>query len=230
MERGASLRQTASECGIHLTTAFRWRHRFLAWRRDIPLPALDRSIALGSVRVQMTPTGVVSGAHPQLGEPSLLNLHAYGCVGRDRGERFPVLRFTAGFGSVRWMRGSEVDALIGPWIAPGCTLLALGRLDPLARYAHSRGYRWRRDRGRRDPKQALGRRVPDRRLAQAAAGRFRVWIRRFRGIGVTYLENYLEWFRVVTSRAEHEPNPEALRFGPPTVASGVRGLAVGVAR
>ncbi len=186
------------------------------------MPALDRSIALASIRLRMTSTGVVSGAPPSLVDHPLLSLHVHGCVGRRWLHRHPVLRFSAGFSSVRRISRRHLDAILAPWIAPRCTILALGGLEPLARYAHEKGYACRSDTGRRDPRKPFGRRPPDRRLAHAAVGRFRVWIRRFRGIGAIYLENYLEWFRVVTSRDDLEPNPEALRLGPPPVAAGVR--------
>jgi transposase-like protein len=206
---GMSLAKAAAHCGVHLTTSFRWRHRFLR------APAATREALGGVVEADETffrrsPKGsrrwrrgdAPPGRRPRRrGEPAskrgLSGEQVPALVARDRAGH------TAD--AVLPDLGAEaIAAALGPVVARDAVLCSDGA-KAYAAFAAGHGLH-------HEPiNVAAGIRVRDGAFhvqnVNAYHGRLKGWMRRFNGVATRYLPNYLGWRRTL----ERAPDPSASR-------------------
>jgi transposase-like protein len=201
---GMTLAKAAAHCGVHLTTSFRWRHRFLC------APAAAREALGGVVEADET---FFRRSHKgsrrwRRGDPPP------GRGPRRRGERasqpglsaeqVPALiaRDRAGHtaDAVLPDLGAEaIAAALGPVVAGDAVLCSDGA-KAYAAFAAERGIR-------HEPiNVAAGVRVRDGAFhaqnVNAYHGRLKGWMGRFNGVATRYLPNYLGWRRTLERAAE----------------------------
>jgi transposase-like protein len=193
--RGETVRASARQCGIHRTTAFRWRHLLLDHLRlgaATPLQGVAEIIELRFLHSE-------KGAR-KLDRPPY-----------RRGERgFAVNRPRYWALLVRDRRGMTMSMAIGsrpPTIAQLGSLLSspphfvteliapAGTFSPYANICTQQGWAFRQAihatrRGAVTP-------LAHTRNAVATAARLRRWMLRFRGVASRYLDNYLRWHDLV---------------------------------
>jgi transposase-like protein len=198
---GQTIRAAAATCGIHSTTAFRWRHRLIGRLREDAPP---------------TPTGVLEATeirflHSMKGSRSLDRpAHVRGARGfaADRPRNWVLLvRDRCGVTTAQATGGrpplvSQLAQLLAP-PASGITELvaAAGPASPYAVFCRRHAIvfhtaqQWRS--GGSEFKIAN---------AMASARRLLGWMKRFRGVASRYLDNYLRWHTLVdeTNRNELE--------------------------
>lgn len=204
---GMSLAKAAAHCGVHLTTSFRWRHRFLR------APAATREALGGVVEADETffrrshkgsrrwrhgdaPPG--PGPHrrgERASKRGLSALQVPALIARDRAGH------TAD--AVLPDLGAEaIGAVLGPVVAPDAVLCSDGA-KAYAAFAALHGIR-------HEPiNVAAGVRVRDGAFhiqnVNAYHGRLKGWMGRFNGVATRYLPNYLGWRRTL----ERVPEPSA---------------------
>ncbi|WP_147654212.1 IS1595 family transposase [Vulcaniibacterium gelatinicum] len=203
MEAGLSIRKTAARMGVHRTTAFRWRHRFLAVARE----TRDRQLG-----------GVVEADEAYFlrsfkGQRRQLTLHGGGRRARRRGgqgakrglsaEQVPV--FVA-----RNRHGQMTDyvlpagnkrgilAVLPMAVAPDAVLCTDGSAM-LASAARDLGIEHHALNTLRGERQRGAWHVQN---VNAHHSRLKGWIARFRGVATSYLPNYLGWFRALERNAQ----------------------------
>jgi ISXO2-like transposase domain len=206
---GMSLAKAAAHCGVHLTTSFRWRHRFLR------APAATREALGGVVEADETffrrshkgsrrwrhgdaPPG--PGPHrrgERASKRGLSALQVPALIARDRAGH------TAD--AVLPDLGAEaIGAALGPVVAGDAVLCSDGA-KAYAAFAAKHGIR-------HEPiNVAAGVRVRDGAFhiqnVNAYHGRLKGWMGRFNGVATRYLPNYLGWRRTL----ERTPDPSASR-------------------
>jgi transposase-like protein len=204
---GMSLTEAAAHCGVHLTTSFRWRHRFLR------APATTREALGGVVEADETffrhshkgsrrwrRGGAPPGRRPRRrGEPASKRGLS--------GEQVPALiaRDRAGHtvDAVLPDLGAEaIEAVLGPVVAGDAVLCSDGA-KAYAAFAAGHGVR-------HEPVNlAAGIRVRDGAFhiqnVNAYHRRLKGWMGRFNGVATRYLPNYLGWRRTL----ERAPEPSA---------------------
>ena len=192
MIEGVSLAKAAERCGVHASTAFRWRHRLLA------APALDKPRRLNGI-VEADETFILEsfkGRRAELPRPA----RKRGGKARRPGsffENIPIL-------VARDRDGATIDAVL-PEDTAACVAAALrGAVTPANRLVCDggkaiRAFARRRQipvhvvdaPGKPDPA------APDIHLNNVNAyhGRLKEWLRRFHGVATKNLPNYLGWRR-----------------------------------
>ncbi|MEX1184320.1 MAG: hypothetical protein WEF86_13895 [Gemmatimonadota bacterium] len=192
--QSATLRGSAAETRLHLSTAFRWRHALLG------AMGVREHISLAGT-IEYTQMGF---SYSEKGARDVDNPRRRGMRGRGwewyQTERADAAllygRAGTAFGCTllpSWR--ASIDTLVLPKLAERCTIMSsdlpLGRMSMAARRG---GHQHVTVSGR-------GRYAPDgvRHLenVSAYAGRLRQWIMRFRGVATRYLDNYLLWHRAV---------------------------------
>ncbi len=204
---GMSLTKAAAHCGVHLTTSFRWRHRFLR------APTATREALGGVVEADET---FFRRSH----KGSRRWRRAAGSLERRprrRGERAGKRGLSAEQVPALIARdraGHTVDAVlpdlgaeaIGAALAPvvaGDAVLCADGAKAYAAFAAEHGLR-------HEPINiAAGVRVRDGAFhiqnVNAYHGRLKGWMGRFNGVATRYLPNYLGWRRTL----ERVPEPSA---------------------
>lgn len=191
---GVSLAKAAERCGVHPTTAFRWRHRFLA------APALDKPMKLNGI-VEADETFILEsfkGRRSDLPRPA----RRRGGAAKHPGQSFesiPVL-------VARDRQGATLDAVLTEVTA---VCVAAGLRDAvtpdnqlvcdggMAIRAFARRHRIPVHvvpaPGKPDPAN------PDMHINNVNAyhGRLKEWLRRFHGVATKNLPNYLGWRRTI---------------------------------
>ena len=194
---GMSLTKAAAHCGVHLTTGFRWRHRFLR------APAAARE-ALG---------GVVEAAHKgscrwRRGDaPPGRGPHRRGERASKRGlsaEQVPALiaRDRAGHTAdavLPDLGAAAIRTALAPVVADDAVLCSDGAKS-YAAFAAERGLH-------HEPVNlAAGIRVRDGAFhvqnVNPYHGRLKGWMGRFNGVATRYLPSYLGWRRALERSAE----------------------------
>jgi transposase-like protein len=201
---GMSLTEAAAHCGVHLTTSFRWRHRFPR------APAATRE-ALGGVaeadETSFRRSHKGSRRWRRAGEPLERRPRRRGERASKRGlsaEQVPALiaRDRAGrtVDAVLPDLGAEaIEAVLAPLVAGDAVLCSGGAKA----YAAGHGLH-------HEPVDlAAGIRVRDGAFhiqnVNAYHGRPKGWMGRFNGVATRYLSNYLGWRRTL----ERAPEPSA---------------------
>lgn len=189
MRRCRKLRQAAADVGIHLSTAFRWRHAVL--RR---LPRANSETLAGWTEITQ-----ISAAYSDKG------MRMRG-AGRTRG---------SGKYGAEWQRAAHVQVLVAharigtravailSYDGLTCAqIIAALELHPAAQWLVRTTYSppWRQAL-RTVPHITADHRTTEHahhlRNAVALRNRLVVWLEQFRGVATRYLNNYLSWFRLV---------------------------------
>jgi transposase-like protein len=206
LREGLSLNQVAERLNIAQSTAFRWRHRFLAVPKTVQAPALagiaeaDETYFLRSRK----------GARKALGRPPRKRGGKAGKRGTSK-ELIPVLiaRDRAGATAnfiLESTSANDIGAALKP-ILPADTILCSDGSSALAAAARHLGVE------HHALNVAAGVRVDGAWHVQnvnAFGSRLREWLRRFKGVSTRYLENYLGWFRALDRSPGSAPQPASL--------------------
>ena len=199
------VRAAAAKIGVHRTTSFRWRHRF------IPAAAQNRPTVLGDIveadetyllesqkgsRQMTRPARRRGGVAHQRGING-----AYDCllVARDRGGR--TLAFHTGRGPVT---AAQLGACLGPVLLPGEVLYSDGAAA-YQRFASLHGVKhaWVNARAGEHARGNIH--IQN---VNAWHARLKGWLVHFRGVASHYLAHYANWYRVLDER--HLGTPTAL--------------------
>src|SRR3954464_3828009 len=204
---GRTVAKAAPHCGVHLTTSFRWRHRFLR------APAAAREALGGVVEADETffrRSHQGSRRWRRGDAPPGRRPHRRGERAGKRGlsaEQVPALIPRDGAGhtadAVLPDLGAEaIKAALAPVVAEDAVLCSDGA-KAYATFAAERGIR-------HEPiNVAAGVRVRDGAFhiqnVNAYHGRLKGWMGRFNGVATRHLPNYLGWRRTL----ERAPEPSA---------------------
>jgi transposase-like protein len=194
MIEGKSLAKTARLCGVHPTTAFRWRHRFLR------TPASDKPRMLRGI-VEADETFVLESFK---GRRSDLPRKARkrGGMARHAGlyqDNIPVLvardRKGATFDAILpQVDSASVEAALAGVVTPGNHLIGDGG-KAIAAFARKAGIPFHavRSPGKPTPE------APHLHINNVNAyhGRLKQWLSRFNGVATKNLPNYLGWRRAL---------------------------------
>jgi len=213
LNEGVSVRKAAARLGVHRTTAFRWRHRFLAVPREIKAQRLegvaeaDETYLLRSYKGQRRRLAELPTA--QARQSRRRGGHA-----RKRGlsaEHVPilVLRNRTGQTSDFVLEAANIQCVrpvLQTVLAEDAVLCTDGS-NMLASVARELGiehhavniFRGERTRGAWHIQNV-----------NAYHGRFKEWLRRFKGIATSYLTHYLGWFRALDRNAQTGAQPAQL--------------------
>jgi hypothetical protein len=209
LDQGLSVCKAAARMGVHRTTSFRWRHRFLTFPRDVKERALsgmaeaDETYVLRSFKGQRKEV-MSAGRAPR----------RCGGKARQRGlslEQVPILvvRNRAGQttnGVLELVDKASVSQVLRIALAPDAELCTDGS-NFLAAVAKAL-------RLEHQPVDVQsGQRVRGAWHIQnvnAYHGRFKEWMRRFKGVATSYLPNYLGWFRALDQNAQSGAKPASL--------------------
>jgi transposase-like protein len=189
-----SVRKGAERVGVHRNTAFRWRHRFLAWVK------LDRPASLNGI-VEADETFLLES---QKGSRNL------GRPPRRRGGRATKPGISRQFDCIlvaRDRNGGTIDAVTGRGALTAAQLERdlLPRLDPQAllvsdSHAAYRAFARKHKIAHEMVNLRAGVRVRHAgsraihvQSVNAYHGRFKAWLLGFRGVASRYLRNYLGW-------------------------------------
>ena len=199
---GLSLNQVAQRLGVAQSTAFRWRHRFLACPKSVQARQLvgiaeaDESYFLASCK----------GHRGLLRRPRRRGGKALaGCKGS---EYTPVLmaRDRAGATAnliLQTNMAVSVQAALKPLLAPDTILCTDGSIT-LASAARALGVQ------HQAVNVSRGNRVRGPWHVQnvnAYVSRLRGWMQRFKGVATKYLDSYLGWFRMLDRSGPMGPQP-----------------------
>lgn len=206
MAAGLSLRATAARLGIHLSTAFRWRHRLLQALDNQSQTHLRGNVAAGLAYVPYSEKGSGSAWDPW--PPT--------CV---------LLLCDEGQGSAATIIGAGLRSRPCPGDAAAFPLDRVATDAVLCTAAASRYFRQLcRDTG-------VGYRGAVAPRLVASIGAFRAglsrWLRAFRGVATRYLQNYLHWFRVTMLPEPHRQRPAAAQLLAVAVGCGDRSGGAG---
>lgn len=202
---GLSLNRTANHLGIAQSTAFRWRHRFLATPKTLQAQALvgiaeaDEAYFLKSAKGQR---GLLREPRKRGGKASTRgtskDFHPV-LFARDRAGN------TANF-VLNATTAEEIGGVLKP-ILPIDTVLCTDGSSALARVARDLGVE------HHPINVCSGIRVVGAWHVQnvnAFGSRLRQWMVRFKGVSSQYLENYLGWFRALDRSPGFSPEPASL--------------------
>lgn len=206
---GVSVAKAASRCGVHYTTAFRWRHRFLAALSGDKPKTLSGIVESDETFVLESHKGKRSGmprkARKRGGSAAKRGLSA---------EQIPVIITRDRQGATtdavlpRLNRASiaaVLDGVVTPANAFCCdgggAIVAFARRAGIAAHVLPRP-------GKPDPN------APDFHLNNVNAyhGRLKEWLRRFHGVATKNLPNYLGWRRTLEALG-HTASPAAFILG-----------------
>lgn len=202
MDEGMSVRKAAARMGVHRTTAFRWRHRFLALPREVKAVKLagvaeaDETYVLRSYKGQR---------HKLLTEQTRKSRHRGGKAAK-RGlstEQVPilVLRNRAGQTTDHVLEAANkrcVTAVLQPALAEDAVLCTDGS-GMLAKVAIELGIEHHAVNTLRGEHTRGAWHIQN---VNAYHSRFKQWMRRFNGVATSYLPNYLGWFRALDRNAQ----------------------------
>ena len=196
MAQGLSLRKTAEQLQIHVSTAFFWRHKILLALMREPMDGLtgivesDELYILESLKGknQVKKLGT-RPARKREGKSTLRGIsHEQVCILFAMDRKSNAIAQVAGYGRIS---STEIDAVIGDYIK-GASCLCTDAATNFAAYARTKSlehYVLNASRGERV------RGIYHIQHANAYHSRFRRWIGRFQGVATKYLNHYLEWFR-----------------------------------
>jgi len=208
---GLSLNQVARRLGVAQTTAFRWRHRFLACPKRVQARQLcgiaeaDESYFRISCKGQR---GLLRKARQRGGKA---------LAGAKGWEYTPVLMARDRAGATANVildsnKAASVQVALAP-LLPSDTVLCTDGSVTLASAAHALGVEHQAINVSRGIRVRGPWHVQN---VNAFVSRLRGWMRRFKGVATKYLDSYLGWFRMLDRFAPTGPQPAA-----------VLGLAIG---
>jgi len=197
LDEGVSVRKAAARLGIHRTTAFRWRHRFLT----VPREVMDRH-QTGVVEADETYfLRSYKGQPRRLREATTRPARRRGGHASKRGlsdEQVPVLVVrnragqTADFGLPSANKAGLLAVL--PNAVTGDAVLCTDGSAMLAAAARQLGMEHHALNTLRGERRRGAWHIQN---VNAYHSRFRGWLERFRGVATSYLPNYLGWYRAL---------------------------------
>lgn len=206
---GVSIAKAARRCGVHYTTAFRWRHRFLAALSDDKPKTLtgivesDETFVLESYKGKRS--GMLRKSRKRGGSAAKRGLSA---------EQIPVIVARDRQGATTdavlpRLNRASIAAALGRVVTPdnafccdgGGAIVAFARRAGIAAHVLPRP-------GKPDPL------APDFHLNNVNAyhGRLKEWLRRFHGVATKNLPNYLGWRRALEALGQ-SVTPAAMIIG-----------------
>lgn len=208
MLESLSVRCTARRLGIDKDTAWRWRHALLAPHTgpEVGLGGIvetvERSLSLNrkGERGLLRPR---RRAPARRGHGSVDSSRVWILFAHDRAEGSGALVVPG-----HRPRQCDYDALIQPGRSLRTLLGPFGPFSPAGAFAARRRATYLRVAGE-NPPQPAGALLHLENVLGFERG-FRVWLRRFRGVGSSYLQNYVTWYQCLESL---ERPPARLLFG-----------------
>ena len=208
LSESLSLNQVAHRLDIAQSTAFRWRHRFLAWPKMVQARQLcgiaeaDESYFLVSAKGQR---GLLRKARRRAGKALA------GCKGS---EYTAVLMARDRAGATANVildshKAVSVQAALAPLLPPDTVLCTDGSVT-LASAAHALGVQHRAINVSRGIRVNGPWHVQN---VNAFVSRLRQWMRRFKGVATKYLDAYLGWFRMLDRAPVTGPKPASVLEG-----------------
>lgn len=198
MAQGLSLRKTAKQLDIHVSTAFFWRHKVLLSLMREPIDGLSGIVEADEMYILDSLKG-----KNQVKKLGTRQPRKRGGASKYRGisrEQVCILVATdrksnaiaqmAGYGRISSL---EIDEVIGNYLQ-GATCLCTDSATNFATYARTKGvehYALNVRRGERV------RGIYHIQHANAYHSRFRKWMAKFQGVATKYINHYLEWFRYI---------------------------------
>jgi transposase-like protein len=188
---GISLRKVAARIGVDLTTAFRWRHRFLRAPKALKAKRLEGTVEADETYFLYSEKGARRLSR---------RARKRGGVAKKRGlssEQVPVLiardRNAATTDEILNDRStSSIAAVLEPIVAKSAILVSDGAQTYRA-FAHQAGL----------PHVALNLSAGERTCGiyhiqnvNNYGSRLKTWMRRFNGVATKYLDSYLGWHRL----------------------------------
>ena len=183
------LRSAAERCSIHLTTSFRWRHRFLKLAETLNAEALEGIVEADQTLFRESFKGKrkITERHPRKrGNDKKKEAHWISVlVARDRHKHeadFVLQRFTI----------DRVEAALLPRLSADIVLCTDGHLTFEA-FTNTHGFTHKvlnanaRERVKEEAYHIQG--------VNSYHQRLKTWIARFHGVATKYLHRYLGWFR-----------------------------------
>lgn len=197
MDEGLSVRKAAARMGVHRTTAFRWRHRFLIVPRDTKAAGLtgvveaDEAYVLRSYKGQrgrLLADGTRSARHRggHAAKRGLSNEQVPILVARNRtGQTTDFILESANKRGLIAVLPIAIatDAVL---CTDGSAMLASAARDLGIEHHGLNTLRGERKRGAWHIQNVNG-----------YHSRFKAWMARFKGVATSYLPNYLGWFRAL---------------------------------
>lgn len=206
---GMSVRNAARHMGVHRTTAFRWRHRFLTLARDVKAQALagvaeaDEAYELRSFKGQRQSLALHGRAARRRGghaaKRGLSDEHVPVLVLRDRSGA------TTDFVLPRNNKSAVVQVL--PQALAADTVLCTDGSAMLAAAARALGLEHQSVNTLQGQHRRGAWHIQN---VNAYHSRLKTWLRRFNGVATSYLENYLGWFRALDRNAQSGAHPTSL--------------------
>lgn len=204
---GLTIKRAAERMGVARSTAFRWRHRFLALPKTIQARGLagiaetDETFFLRSLK----------GQRKGLGRPPRKRGGKAGKRGLSK-EQVPVLVARDRSGSTADFilpadDKASIVAALGP-ILPKDTILCSDGSGTLKAVAKTLGVAHRPINLSAGIRIVAG--VYHIQNVNAYDSRLKDWIRRFRGVATCYLDSYLGWFRAIDRMRGVSLNPASM--------------------
>jgi transposase-like protein len=216
LQEAASVRKSAETCGVAVSTAFRWRHRFLAAPTANQPPRLSGIVEADETFFRRSYKGSRRWTRPtpEPGAPTRKARRRGVCTGR-RGtsleELVPVLivrdrRQVTGDAVLPDLRAVTIAGHLLPLLAPDA-LLCTDASRAYAQIAREAGIH-------HEPiNRAAGEYVRDKvfhiQNVNAYDSRLKGWMSRFHGVATKYLASYLGWRRLIERLAD-SINPAAI--------------------
>ena len=205
LQEGLSLNQVARRLGVAQSTAFRWRHRFLACpkavqaRQLLGIAEADESYFRISCKGQ---TGLLRPPRRRGGRAQ---------AGAKSWEYTPVLMVRDRAGATATVivdshKAASIQSALAPLLAPDAVLCTDGSVT-LASAARAPGVEHQRVNVSRSMRVRGPWHVQN---VNAYVSRLRGWMHRFKGVSTKYLDSYLGWFRMLDRYAPTGPQPATL--------------------
>lgn len=198
---GRSLRDTAARLGVHVSTAFRWRHRFLGGLGATSPPRLGGIVEVSEVYLAESRKGqrrLPRAPRRRAVDRLTLPRSRAVCVlvARDRSAR--AFLTVAGPGLPDAV---TLDLCLAPHLALGsivCPPRPQSYRQFCRRHRFVDGYVNVKAR-------PLQRKFQHRYTSAAMARRWLTWMARFYGVATRYLQNYLAWYQFLERAPMHIP-------------------------
>lgn len=210
LDAGWSVRKAAARIGVHRTTAFRWRHRFLEVPREVKDNGLTGVVEADEAYILRS----YKGQRRRLLEDGSRRPRRRGGRAAKRGlsdEQVPVLvarnraaqttDFVLASGNKRELLAALPTAMAADAVlcTDGSAMLAAAARDLGLEHHGLNTLRGERKRG---PWHIQN--------VNAYHSRFKAWMARFKGVATSHLPNYLGWFRALDRNGRSGANPASL--------------------
>ena len=194
-----TVRASADEVGVHATTSFRWRHRFIAGVRCEPVPPLEGIVEADETYLLESQKGsrhLTRPARRRGGKASRPGIHGeHDCVLVARDRTTTTHDFVAGRGPVSAKR---LATYLLPVLAKDVVLVSDGGgRGAYGSFARAAGITHEPVNVRAG---VLVRGAYHVQNVNGWHSRFKTWLPRFHGVASRYLANYTGWRRLLDAR------------------------------